>query len=116
MCGKEKNGLPVKEDVIIQSLRWVKRNITKNPKNFTLVVCKDDFLVYKKKRDSYERKMVMYVAIGIIFLAALAAVSSQRLGAVGVGLLITLFLLLLAQLSYMPAVEMPAIKEKKQKK
>jgi predicted RND superfamily exporter protein len=116
MCAKEKDGLEVKSDFIINAIRWIKRNITKNEKNYTLVVCKDDFLNYKKKRESYERKMVLYVVIGIIFMIALAVVSNAKLGAIAVGLIITLFLFLLAQLSYMPAVDMPQLKVKSIKK
>jgi hypothetical protein len=115
MCGKEKDGLLVKDDYVINAIRWVKRNITKSEKNYTLVICKEDFLAYKKKRDSYERKMVIYVVIGIIFLIALSVVSGGKLGAIGVGFIITIFLFLLAQLSYMPAVDMPQIKAKEVK-
>lgn len=107
MCGEEKDGLPVKDDAMIGTIRWIKRNITKSEKNYRLVVCKEDFLKYKKRRDSYERKQILYVAIGIVFLIALAVASRGSIGAIIVGLVITLFMLLLAQLSYMPAVEMP---------
>jgi hypothetical protein len=107
MCGKERGGLPVIDDPVLRSLRWIKRNITKNPKNFELVVCKECFLNYKKKREGYERKMIIYIVLGIIFTGALAAVADARLSAIAVGLVITLFLLLLAQFSYLPAVKMP---------
>ncbi len=116
MCGKERDGLLIKEDMVLKGLRWIKRNITRNERNYTLVVCKDDFLAYKKKRDGYERKMVIYVSLGIVFLVALALVSDAKLGAIAVGLVITIFLFLLAQLSYMPAVDMPAIRQKAAKK
>jgi hypothetical protein len=75
ICGKEKPGLEVKDDYMIDAVRWIKLKIFKSkPKNFRLVVCKDDFLKYKKQRDRYERNQMLYVAIGIIFLANAAGV------------------------------------------
>ncbi len=112
MCMKERPGLTVRGDAILSALRWIKRNVTRNPKNYTLVVCKECFLDYKKKRDSYERKMVIYAVLGIIFLAAITVVSSSKLGAIAVGLVIMLFLFLIAQLSYIPGVNMPETKAK----
>jgi hypothetical protein len=113
MCGNEKVGLQVKEDHVIGAMRWVKRNITKNPKNYRMVVCKEDFLAYKKKRDSYERKRIAYVIIGIIFMALLLSFASGRfLGAIVYGVGVIAFMYLLSLLSYIPAVEMPAVQEK----
>ncbi|MDE1871084.1 MAG: hypothetical protein KGI06_02480 [Candidatus Micrarchaeota archaeon] len=107
ICGKERDGLEVRDDIIIKSLRWIKKNVTKSQKNYRLVVCKDCFLSYRKRRESYERKMMIYGAIGVIFLLALLVSAGGRLGAIGVGILIIIGLLLLAQFSYMPAVKMP---------
>lgn len=115
MCGKEKNGLGVRDDFVINSIRWVKRNVTKNSREYKLVVCKECFLNYKKKRESYERKMMIYGALGVIFLAALVVATGGRLGAIGIGLVIVFFLMLLAQFSYVPAVKMPGDSERKPK-
>jgi hypothetical protein len=118
ICGKEKNGLPVKDDYVIRALRWIKTYVTKNSKNYNLVVCKEDFLAYKKKRDSFERKLIIYGAIGIIFTIAIFIGSAGRPSAILVGLVITLGLLALAHVNYMPAVVMPKITQppKKRKK
>lgn len=106
MCGKEKQGLKVKEDNVIRAMRWVKRNITRNPKNYNMVVCKEDFLAYKKKRDGYERKQIMYVALGLLFMLLLLLFASGRyLGAIVYGLGVTIFMYLLSLLSYMPSLE-----------
>ena len=107
ICGKEKTGLPVKDDYILQSIRWIKTNITHNVKNYKLVVCKDDFLAYQKKRDGFERKEIIYGAVGIVFLIALVITSEGNIGAVFVGLGVTLGLLALSHVSYIPAVELP---------
>jgi hypothetical protein len=112
MCGQEKNGLDVKEDHVIRAMRWVKRNITKNAKNYQMVVCKDDFLKYKKKREGYERKQILYIIIGILFLVLLLIFANGRyLGAIVYGFAIIIFMYLLSLISYMPAVEMPKVQK-----
>ncbi len=114
MCGKEKEGLNVKEDHVIAAMRWVKRNITKNPKNYHMVVCKDDFVAYKKKRDSFERKRAAYVIIGVLFMLLLLAFANGRfLGALVYGGGVIIFMYLLSLLSYMPALNMPAVQQKR---
>ena len=114
MCGKEKEGLNVKEDHVIAAMRWVKHNITKNPKNYHMVVCKDDFVAYKKKRDSFERKRAAYVIIGVLFTLLLLAFANGRfLGAIFYGVGVIVFMYLLSLLSYMPAVDMPQIQQKR---
>jgi hypothetical protein len=113
MCGEEKNGLDVREDRVIGAMRWVKRNITKNAKNYHMVVCKDDFLKYKKRREGYERKQIIYIAIGVLFLALLLLFANGRyLGAIFYGLCIILFMYLLSLISYIPALEIPKERQK----
>lgn len=117
VCGKERDGLEVKEDSMLGIMRWIKKNITKSPKNYRLVVCKDDFLAYKKKKDGYDRKQVIYVSLGILFLIILLAFSHGRfLGAFFYGAIIIVFLYLLSQLSYVPSVNMPAMATEKKNK
>lgn len=112
ICGEKKNGLEVKEDYIIQIIRWVKKNITKDEKGHRLVVCKDDFAKYKKSRDSYKRKQAIYIALGVIFTIFLAGVSGPRVfSALLLGTGVTMFMYLLSQLSYMPDVYIPAINQ-----
>ncbi len=113
MCGKEKKGIAVREDSVLGALRWFKRNVTKSEKNYRLVVCKECFLKYRKARDSYQRKEIMYTMIGAVFTALLLAVSDFSLAAFGVGIAITACMYLLSQLSYMPSVQMPEVKGRK---
>ena len=115
ICGLEKDGLEVKEDYIIKSIRWFKRNITRNEKGYRLVVCKDCYPKYAKLRESYMRKQVTYIIIGVLFAAVLIAFSGGRLlSAILYGIIIIVFMYLLAQLSYMPALKIPPL-EKAQK-
>ncbi len=56
-------------------------------------------------RDSYMRKQITYLAIGLIFAAILIIISGGReLKAVLFGAFIVVFMYLLAQLSYMPGL------------
>lgn len=105
ICGKEKNGLAIKEDYVIGAMRWFKRNVTKNAKNYTIVVCKDCMLQYKKLRARHVRSRSIYVALGVIFTITLLLASRGSLAALGFGILMTLFLYLLSLVSYMPALK-----------
>ena len=104
ICGKELNGLEVKEDYVIKSMRWFKHNVTHNEKNYRLVVCKDCYVKYKKARDSYNSKTVSYLAIGVIF-AALLIITGRSLGAVAAGIAIIILMFALSLLSYMPGLK-----------
>ncbi len=106
ICGQQKPGLTVKDDFVLDSIRWIKRNITKNEKGYTLVVCKEDYKKYLKERNKYIRRQIFYIAVGIIF-AALLIIDARSIGAVLFGLAIILLLYLLSLLSYIPAVELP---------
>jgi hypothetical protein len=109
ICGLDKDGLELKDDRVLKAMRWIKRNITKNPKNYRLVVCKEDFLKYKKGRDKYNKRQIIYLTIGIAFLVVLFISSGGRIYAVLVGILIAAFMWLLALVNYMPAVQMPTV-------
>ncbi|MDE1868388.1 MAG: hypothetical protein KGH60_00245 [Candidatus Micrarchaeota archaeon] len=114
ICGNARNGLEVQEDQTIRIIRWFKKNVTKNEKGYRLVVCKECFPKYKKKRDSFVRKRITYLVIGVIFTIALVALAGPKAAfAVLYGIGIIVFMYLLSQLSYMPALHMPEAKPKK---
>ncbi|ASI14038.1 membrane protein [Candidatus Mancarchaeum acidiphilum] len=107
ICGQQKPGLHVKDDFVLDSIRWIKRNITKNEKGYKLVVCKEDYKKYLKERNKYIRRQIFYIAIGIVFAALLIIMSGGSIGAILFGLAIILLLYLLSLLSYIPAVDLP---------
>ncbi|MCL4404811.1 MAG: hypothetical protein M1544_03405 [Candidatus Marsarchaeota archaeon] len=111
ICGKETDGLEVKPDYVIGAMRWFKRNITHNEKNYRLVVCKEDYPKYKKARDSYNSKTISYVIIGVIF-AALLIITGRSLGAAAAGIGIIILMYLLSLLSYMPGLKVDSKKAK----
>jgi len=108
ICGEQKDGLEVLPDNVLNTMRWIKEKTTRKKKDYRLVVCKDCFTKYRKLRSSYERRTTLYVALGVVFTVMLALVSGSRiLGAIGYGIALTVFLYLLAQISYMPRVKLP---------
>ncbi len=113
ICGKEVDGLEVKPDHVINAMRWFKRNITHNEKNYRLVVCKDCYVKYKKARDSYNSKTVSYILIGVIF-AALLIITGRDLGAVAAGIGIIILMYVLSLLSYMPGLKLAKSEKRKE--
>ncbi|MGC8687201.1 MAG: hypothetical protein ACP5RM_00685 [Candidatus Micrarchaeia archaeon] len=108
ICGQEKPGIEIKEDYMVSLIRWFKRNVTKNEKGYHLVVCRECYVKYKKQYDSYVRKEIAYVTIGVVFAALMIVMGSANLvSAVAFGIAIIVFMYLLAQLSYMPALKLP---------
>lgn len=112
ICGGEKLGIPIREDAVFRAYRALihtSRTITGrgelNKRNYRLVVCRDDYPKYKKMRNSYVRKEFTYVGIGVVFTALMMLVSSTRLLALVYGFVLILFLYVLAQISYMPALD-----------
>ena len=105
ICGEQKQGLPVQTDWVIESIRWIKKNITKNEKNYQLVVCKECYPKYKKMYSSYKNKQAFYIVLGVIFTALLFFASRYNIFSLISGLILLLFLYILSLLSYMPALK-----------
>ena len=101
-------GLRVKSDWIINSIRWIKRNITRNERGYDLVVCKGCFTKYRDAKAKYDRRRLTYVGIGVVFTLLLVLLSGGRsVGALMSGIVLIALMYLLSLLSYMPSLEMP---------
>jgi len=111
ICGEKRPGLEVRNDHILESIRWFKRNVTKNEKGYHLIVCKECYRTYKKARDSYVRRQVLYTILGIVFAAFITVFSANRLEALLMGLGIIIFLYMLSLASYMPDIISSSNKE-----
>lgn len=107
ICGEKKRGIRVREDWMINLIRWFKRNVTRSEKGYGLVVCKEDYQRYYKMRKRFESRRALYLALGIVFTLLMLFVSQNRLTAIVYGVIVILFFYLLAHLNYMPALEMP---------
>jgi hypothetical protein len=121
ICEKEKHGERISDDIVISTIRAVKAKFGW-AKNNTLVVCSDCMQEHKKKRATFERRIVWYGGLGVIF-AALLMLVSFSLPAIFGGLIIVAILVFTALLSYHPtlvagaqAEEKKSIEAKPQKK
>ncbi|MGC8537392.1 MAG: hypothetical protein ACP5MZ_00180 [Candidatus Micrarchaeia archaeon] len=115
ICGEAKEGLPVKEDYIIASIRWVNRHIFHKYRNYRLVVCKDCYLKYSKQRDKYVRKQITYVIIGVLFTLALFFSSRGNPISLLYGLAVIVFMYALSLTSYVPALNIQKHEQEKAK-
>ncbi len=109
MCGNKREGLEVLPDYVLNTIRWFKR-VTGTEKKYGLVVCRDCFENYRNVRQKYKRHQAECVAIGIVFAAVLVAFNPMK--GVIYGGAVVLFMYLLSQLSWMPALRMPETKAK----
>ncbi|MGC9099196.1 MAG: hypothetical protein ACP5HW_01450 [Candidatus Micrarchaeia archaeon] len=104
ICGKERNGIEVDEDFVIKSVRWFKRNVTKNEEGNKLVVCSECYPKYLKYRRRFVEREIVYLTLGFLFLI-FGLIVSFRLSTLIIGLLLMLFLYFLSLLSYMPRLK-----------
>ncbi len=115
ICQKEKKGRVVLDDVVINSIRWLKQKLGIAAKN-RLYVCEECVPEHKKRRASFEKTLVFYGAIGVIIILAVLLLS-PKIGSLLVAIFFGLFVLALSLLHYVPAVEeIPERKETKKEK
>jgi len=112
ICGEAKEGLPVEEDYIIATIRWINRSVFKKYRNHRLVVCKECYLKYSKQRERYVHKQITYIAIGVLFTLALFFVSYNPISLL-YGIAVIVFMYALSLISYIPAlnIKKPEIKK-----
>ncbi|MEM0438015.1 MAG: hypothetical protein QXU54_01815 [Candidatus Micrarchaeia archaeon] len=96
-------GRAVKEDYLIAAIRAVKRLFKMEAGN-KLVVCDECYPAYSKKRGEFEKGLLIYGIIGMAIMLLLL-IMSFSLGSLISGLLMLLFLLILAHIKYTPKVE-----------
>ncbi len=106
MCGKRRDGLPVANDHIIDAIRLFKRNVTKNEKGSRLVVCRACYAKYRKRRDKYTSRQIMYVALGVIFMI-LSLFMAPSISTFLIAAVVLLIMYLMSLLNYTPALEIP---------
>lgn len=103
ICTKEKKGIAVENDFVLESVRWFKRNVTHNEKNNMLVVCRQDYQKYKGERAKYESRQRLYLALGVIFFLLVIA-RSPTLMTVIIALLVLLLFYFFSLMSYRPRI------------
>ncbi len=116
ICGKQRDGLPVQNDYVIDAIRWFKRTVTKDEQRNKLIVCKEDYPTYKKNINRYNSRQIIYLSLGVLFMLLGLAVSVRAGTFLGV-LVVLFFLYLLSLLNYTPSlvIEKEKIAPKKHK-
>jgi hypothetical protein len=105
ICGQEKDGIEIENDYVISTIRWFKRNITKNEKDNKIVVCKECYPKYKVLRKRFENRQKIYITLGILFII-FGMIISPRVGTLIVTVIVAIFLYLLSLLSYTPKIKL----------
>jgi len=111
ICNKEKSGTPIKEDIVIRTIRRIKEALRISTGN-KLVVCNEHIEEAKKRREKFEKSILTYGGIGAvlgIILVILAIFSQKSIVAILQTIVLLIFLVLvMAALSlyqYFPAIE-----------
>lgn len=89
---------------MINSIRWFKRNVTRNEKNNRLVVCRECYPKYAAARRKFESRERLYLALGVVFAALNMIVARSSLASLLVSAAVILLMLALAFLSYVPRI------------
>lgn len=105
ICGKEKDGIEVKEDYVIDLIRWFNRTVLKRVHHYKIVVCKDCYMDYTKARKKYTKRQGTYIAIGVIFALLLFFASGFNVFALFYGAGIIIFMYVLSLFSYVPELQ-----------
>ncbi len=116
MCGKKRGGVEIKEDYVINSIRWFNRTVLKQFRNNRLVICEECYPKYKEQRKKFVGRQRLYIALGVIFVI-LGVFLDKTIGALLIGIVILIVLYLFSLLSYVPELSYkPKGREAKQKK
>ncbi len=107
ICGKERNGIGVKNDRVLEGIRWFKRSVTHNESGNRLVVCKECYETYKKSKKRFDSRKKLYLVLGIIF-AVLIIVVGKSVASILFGIVMVLFLYSFAFFSYVPELALGA--------
>ncbi len=114
MCGKEKDGVEIREDFVIDGLRWFNRKVLRTPeRNNRIVVCSACYESYKKRRKRYLSRQKTYVILGALFALFGIIIAGNKLLAILAGIAIVVVLYLFSLLSYMPEIKADPKADKK---
>ncbi|MFA5108575.1 MAG: hypothetical protein WC492_03540 [Candidatus Micrarchaeia archaeon] len=112
VCSKETHGIPVEDTQVIKAIRAIKQRFAIASNN-KLVVCAESMEEYKKRRKSFEGKMLFHSVAGLflVVVSILLPLFGGRFEIIGffMVLLLAIFLVGLALLSYVPPLEKSAL-------
>ncbi len=107
--GIAEGGTPVKDDIIIRTIRNIKKRL-RVAQNNTLVVCEKDLPEYQKRRKKFEKDIVVVAGISVflfLILAGLPLLSGRfNIGAFVSGLMVSVAVLAIGVVfKHVPALE-----------
>ncbi|MGB9703593.1 MAG: hypothetical protein ACP5HJ_00505 [Candidatus Micrarchaeia archaeon] len=116
MCGKRRKGYEVEEDLVIKSIRRIKKVFGIEKKN-KLVVCKECYPRYLKERKKFEDKQKHFAILLTIFFLIVFIFSPDKLSAVFFFLIFSFLFLILLIPYYVPKIkDEEKVKEKQKTK
>jgi len=102
VCGQERTGYPVKDDIVLATLRGIKQRLHISTGN-KLVVCEEDVEKAQAKRARFEKYLMWYgiLAAAVFFIILFSSSSPIALFWAAIA---ALFVMLLSLFSYYPKV------------
>ncbi len=110
ICGKEVDGKPIVEDYFIKALRSIKKVFTSEVNRYKLVVCDNCMKTYEERKKRYDSSLkTLFILFALFFLMIVVLpLFSGRLPdpiAIFMAFIISLLLVVLVHLGYMPQIE-----------
>ena len=119
ICYQEKSGSAVLDDAVIRAIRGIKQRL-RMAKGNELVVCPGCMETYRKKRQKYERDIVMHVVLAgvvlVVFVLAPVFTSGFSLSALVLGLVLAALIVALSVFSHCPKIAEKASAPQKDEK
>ncbi|MEM3555914.1 MAG: hypothetical protein QXF56_04320 [Candidatus Micrarchaeia archaeon] len=103
VCQKEKKGLRVEDDPVIDTIRKIKEKLHASTGN-TLVVCKECLPKAEEKRRRFERTAMTWGVLAVL-MAVLLLLISFSIQSLLLAIVMGVVFMLLALVSYYPKVE-----------
>lgn len=112
ICGEKRDGVEVKNDRVLDAMRWFNRTVLKRPnRNNRIVVCSPCYPKYRVQRKKYLSRQRVYAVLGILFMI-FGILIARTIQAFLISLVVLVLLYLLSLLSYMPDLEYRSAHEK----
>ncbi|HIH18349.1 TPA: hypothetical protein HA225_00040 [Candidatus Micrarchaeota archaeon] len=109
VCEKETVGRRVEDDMVIRTIRRIKQSVGA-AKNNELVVCESCLEAHKKKREKFEKNLVMHVVVAaivliIFFFVSVFSASGISIMGIILGLILAALIVGFAVFSHWPKIE-----------
>lgn len=108
VCEKEMEGFRVEDDAVIHTIRGIKQKLNV-AKNNELVVCENCLPEHKKKREKFEKNLVMHVVIAavvliIFFFVSVFSPSGISLSGIFLGIVLAVLIVGMSVFNHWPKI------------